>query len=173
MGAAFSRAVLGVDSRVALLSVGEEAKKGTPIVEANAELSGLDGINFIGNIEGRDLLAGAAEVIATDGFTGNVALKTLEGTAKTVGTAVGSAARSNPVSSRRGRHMLRPALGGLRREMDPDTTGSISHGEGRRVQAALVAAPARREEPGSSGRHRRPPSPFSLCPPASSARRSR
>ncbi len=64
MGAAFSRAVLGVEEpRVALLSVGEESKKGTAeVVEAHAELAGLDGINFIGNIEGRDLLSGAAEV---------------------------------------------------------------------------------------------------------------
>ena len=58
----------------------------------------------------------------TDGFTGNVALKTLEGTAKAVGAAVGDAARSNPVAAVGGL-LLRPALGGLRREMDPDTTG--------------------------------------------------
>ena len=124
MGAAFSRAVLGVeDPRVALLSVGEEPKKGTAdVVEANAELEGLEGIRFIGNIEGRDLLTGKAEVIATDGFTGNVALKTLEGTARTVGSAVGDAARSNPLSAVGGL-MLRPALGGLRGQMDPDNTG--------------------------------------------------
>jgi phosphate acyltransferase len=124
LGAAFSRAVLGVDSpRVALLSVGEEAKKGTPIVvEAHAELADLDGIEFVGNVEGRDLLGGAADVIVTDGFTGNVALKTLEGTAKAVGAAVGDAARSNPLAAVGGL-LLRPALGGLRREMDPDTTG--------------------------------------------------
>jgi glycerol-3-phosphate acyltransferase PlsX len=124
MGAAFARAVLGVDDpRVALLSVGEEAKKGTPeVVEAHAELAGLEGISFVGNIEGRDLLTGAAEVVATDGFTGNVALKTLEGTARTVGTAVGAAARSNPLAAAGGL-MLRPALGGLRRKMDPDMTG--------------------------------------------------
>jgi len=124
LGAAFSRAVLGVDSpRVALLSVGEEAKKGTPIVvEAHAELAELDGIEFVGNVEGRDLLGEAADVIVTDGFTGNVALKTLEGTAKAVGAAVGDAARSNPVAAVGGL-LLRPALGGLRREMDPDTTG--------------------------------------------------
>jgi len=124
MGAAFSRAVLGVENpRVALLSVGEESKKGTAeVIEAHAELAGLEGINFIGNIEGRDLLSGAAEVVATDGFTGNVALKTLEGTAKTVGSAVRTAARSNPVSAVGGL-MLRPALGGLRRKMNPDMTG--------------------------------------------------
>ncbi len=82
----------------------------------------MSGINFIGNVEGRDLLSGVADVIATDGFTGNVALKTLEGTAKTVGSAVGGAARSNPIAGIGGL-MLRPALGGLRRKMDPDMTG--------------------------------------------------
>jgi len=124
LGAAFSRAVLGVAApRVALLSVGEESKKGTPIViEAHEELAGLDGVDFIGNVEGRDLLGAVADVIVTDGFTGNVALKTLEGTAKAVGAAVSDAARSNPLAAMGGL-LLRPALGGLRREMDPDTTG--------------------------------------------------
>ncbi len=124
MGAAFSRAVLGVaEPRVALLSVGEEEKKGTQIVvEAHAVLRGMEGINFTGNVEGRDLLAGIADVIATDGFTGNVALKTLEGTAKTVGSAIGAAARSNPLAATGGL-LLRPALGGLRNKMNPDMTG--------------------------------------------------
>lgn len=124
MGAAFSRAVLGVERpRVALLSVGEEPRKGTAgVVEAHEALTGMGGIDFRGNVEGRDLLAGVADVIVTDGFTGNVALKTLEGTAKAVGAAVSSAARSNPVAAFGGL-LLRPALGGLRRELDPDTTG--------------------------------------------------
>jgi phosphate acyltransferase len=124
MGTAFSRAVLGVEApRVGLLSVGEEPKKGTPVVvEAHERLASLDGIEFVGNVEGRDLLSSVADVIVTDGFTGNVALKTLEGTAKAVGAAVGDAARSNPVAALGGL-LLRPALGGLRRELDPDTTG--------------------------------------------------
>jgi phosphate acyltransferase len=124
MGAAFSRAVLGVEApRVALLSVGEEAKKGTrDVVDAHAELAGATGIDFRGNVEGRDLLTGAADVVVTDGFTGNVALKTIEGTARTVAGAVGEAARSNPLAAVGGL-LLRPALGGLRRGMDPDTTG--------------------------------------------------
>jgi len=61
-------------------------------------------------------------VIVTDGFTGNVTLKTLEGTAKAVAGAVAGAARSNPAAALGGL-LLRPALGGLRREMDPDMTG--------------------------------------------------
>jgi glycerol-3-phosphate acyltransferase PlsX len=124
LGSAFSRAVLGVDSpRVALLSVGEEQKKGrADVVEANAGLTEADGIRFIGNIEGRDLLTGEADVVVTDGFTGNVALKTLEGTAKAVAEAVRSAARSGPMSAAGGL-LLRPALGGLRQAMDPNSVG--------------------------------------------------
>jgi phosphate acyltransferase len=124
LGAAFSEAVLGVESpRVALLSVGEEPKKGTAeVVDAHAELACAAAIDFRGNVEGRNLLSGAADVIVTDGFTGNVVLKTIEGTALTVAGAVRAAARSNPVAGVGGL-LLRPALRGLRREMDPDTTG--------------------------------------------------
>lgn len=124
LGAAFASAVLGVtDPRVALLSVGEEPKKGTPIVvEAHEALRATAGIRFAGNVEGRDLLAGTADVIVCDGFTGNVALKTLEGTAKAVADAVSRAARSNPLAAAGGL-LLRPALGGLRRELDPNAVG--------------------------------------------------
>ena len=73
-------------------------------------------------MEGRDLLTDGADVVVTDGFTGNVVLKTLEGTARAVGDAVAGAARSNPVAAAGGL-LLRPALGGLRREVDPDSTG--------------------------------------------------
>ena len=124
LGAAFSSAVLGIERpRVALLSVGEEEKKGTQdVVEANAMLRAAEGIDFRGNVEGRDLLAGDADVIVTDGFTGNVALKTIEGTASTVAAAVRQAARSGPLAALGGL-LLRPALGALRSQMDPDTTG--------------------------------------------------
>jgi phosphate acyltransferase len=124
LGSAFSTAVLGVERpRVALLSVGVEQSKGAAeVVEANARLAEAGGTAFVGNVEGRDLLTGAADVIVTDGFTGNVALKTIEGTAKTVAAGVRGAARSNPLAAIGGA-LLRPALGGLRREMDPDTTG--------------------------------------------------
>jgi glycerol-3-phosphate acyltransferase PlsX len=124
LGAAFSEAVLGVDGpRVGLLSVGEEAGKGREeVVEAFRVLSESQGIDFAGNVEGRDLPAGAADVVVTDGFTGNVALKLMEGTARTVTGAIRDAARSNPLAAAGGL-LLRPALGGLRRELHPDTTG--------------------------------------------------
>jgi phosphate acyltransferase len=124
LGSAFSRAVLGSDSpRVALLSVGEEQKKGrADVVEAHQALTAAEGIRFIGNLEGRDLLTGEADVIVTDGFTGNVTLKTLEGTARAVAEAVRVAAASNPMAAAGGL-LLRPALGSLRRSMDPNSVG--------------------------------------------------
>jgi phosphate acyltransferase len=124
LGAAFSAAVLDVaDPSVGLLTVGEEAGKGREeVVEAHRLLSETSGISFAGNVEGRDLPAASVDVVVTDGFTGNVALKLLEGTAKAVAGAVGDAARSNPLASLGGL-LLKPALGGLRRELHPDTTG--------------------------------------------------
>ena len=124
LGAAFAEAVLGLaEPRVALLSVGEEGSKGTPIVvAAHAALAGSRTLRFAGNVEGRDLLDPPADVIVTDGFTGNVALKTIEGTALAVSGAVRAAARSGPRAAAGGL-LLRPALGSLREAMDPDTTG--------------------------------------------------
>lgn len=124
LGAAFSAAVLGVERpRVGLLSVGEESGKGrTEVAEAHELLAAAPGIEFAGNVEGRDLPGGVADVVVTDGFTGNVALKLMEGTAKTVAGAVRDAARSNPLVALGGL-LMRPALGGLRRELHPDTTG--------------------------------------------------
>jgi phosphate acyltransferase len=124
LGAAFSEAVLGVERpRVGLLSVGEEAGKGREeVVAAHAILAAADGIEFCGNVEGGDLPAGVADVVVSDGFTGNVALKLMEGTAKTVTGAIRDAARSSPLAALGGL-LMRPALGGLRRELHPDTTG--------------------------------------------------
>ena len=115
MGAAFSRGVLGVERpRVGLLSVGEEAGKGNEdVVAAHERLAGLTELpfEFVGNVEGFDLAAGQLDVVVTDGFTGNVALKTLEATAKTVVRAIRDAIRSGTVSKLGGllvRHKLTP-----------------------------------------------------------------
>jgi glycerol-3-phosphate acyltransferase PlsX len=124
LGAAFSAAVLGVERpRVGLLSVGEEAGKGRDeVVAANDVLAAAAGIEFVGNVEGRDLPADAADVVVTDGFTGNVSLKLMEGTAKAVTGAIRDAARSNPLAGLGGL-LMRPALSGLRHELHPDSTG--------------------------------------------------
>jgi glycerol-3-phosphate acyltransferase PlsX len=128
MGAAFMRAVHGVGRpRVGLLSVGEEAGKGRPeVVEAHERLLALAGESrgheFAGNVEGHEVTAGAVDVVVTDGFTGNVALKLMEGTARTVVGAVRSAISSSPVATLGGL-LVRGRLGGLRRELDPNTMG--------------------------------------------------
>jgi glycerol-3-phosphate acyltransferase PlsX len=124
LGAAFSAAVLEVrEPTVGLLTVGEEAGKGRPeIVEAYRILTEAPGINFAGNIEGGDLPAAKVDVVVTDGFTGNVALKTMEGAAKELAGAISEVARTNVLAAAGGL-MLKPALGGLRKKFDPDTTG--------------------------------------------------
>jgi glycerol-3-phosphate acyltransferase PlsX len=124
LGAAFSQAVLGVERpRVGLLSVGEEGGKGREeVAAAHALLAKAAGIEFVGNVEGGDLPAGEADVVVTDGFTGNVSLKLMEGTARTVTAAIRGVARSNPLAAIGGL-MMRPALRGLRSELHPDTTG--------------------------------------------------
>ena len=123
MGATFMEAVHGVERpRVGLLSIGEEAKKGTEdVIEAHARLAGGP-LNFIGNVEGNDVTKGVADVIVTDGFTGNVALKLMEGTASTVTGAIRDAIRSNPVSAIGGL-LIRGRVAKLREQIDPNATG--------------------------------------------------
>jgi len=123
MGAAFMEAVHGVARpRVGLLSVGEEPKKGTDDVVAAHQQLAAGALDFAGNVEGRDLAAGTVDVVVTDGFTGNVALKLMEGTAKTVAGAVRDAIRSGLVSSLGGL-LVRGKLGALREQLDPNATG--------------------------------------------------
>ena len=128
MGAAFASAVLGVERpRVALLSNGVEPDRGSAVViEAHALLAerarGSAALEFIGNVEGDAVTAGAADVIVTDGFTGNVVLKLIEAVSQTIMRAV----RDTASSSRRGKAgglLLRPALRGFRDEIDPEAQG--------------------------------------------------
>jgi glycerol-3-phosphate acyltransferase PlsX len=122
MGAAFMRAVAGVaQPRVALLANGTEPGKGTEtVVMAHEALQGMEG--FAGNVEGFAIATGEADVIVTDGFTGNVTLKVLEATSKTMIDAVRSAAMASP-KAKLGGALLRPALRGLKAEIDPEAQG--------------------------------------------------
>ena len=124
MGAAFMEAVMGVERpRVALLSVGTEPTRGTEDVQAaHAALAGADGLAFTGNVEGFAVGTGEADVIVTDGFTGNVFLKAIEGTANALLRAVREAAMSTP-RAKAGGLLLGPALRGLRDEIDPEAQG--------------------------------------------------
>jgi phosphate acyltransferase len=115
MGASFMEAVVGrCAPRVGLLSVGEESGKGTPDVLAD--------LNFVGNLEGFDLPSAGADVIVTDGFTGNVALKVLEGTSRVVRDAIRERIRSGPLSSLGGL-LIRGRMTQLREEIDPERVG--------------------------------------------------
>ena len=129
MGAALASSVLGVERpRVGLLSNGEEAQRGSPLVlEAHAELServGAPGgpFEFVGNVEGGDVTGGVADVVVTDGFTGNIALKLMEGVSQTILGAVRGAATSS-TRGKLGGLLLRGALGGFRAEIDPELQG--------------------------------------------------
>jgi phosphate acyltransferase len=118
MGEVFSRRVYGVARpRVAVLSNGEEDSKGTDLTRAAAAALRGAPIDFRGYCEGRDLLTGDFDVIVTDGFTGNVALKTMEGTAKAVGDLMKQALRSSAASTI-GALLAKRALGDLKRRVD-------------------------------------------------------
>ena len=123
MGSVFAEEILGVRRpEVRLLSIGEEAEKGNELTLEAHELLRRSGLNFLGNTEARDLLRGAADVVVTDGFTGNVALKLLEGTISELLDAlreeIGATRRS-----KLGGLLIRPAARRLRSRLDPDTYG--------------------------------------------------
>jgi glycerol-3-phosphate acyltransferase PlsX len=125
MGAAFMEVVLGVERpRVALLSNGEEPTKGVEnVVAAHAALRERPGeLNFVGNVEGFAIGTGVADVIVADGFSGNVALKVMEGTSAALLGAVRAAAMSS-VRAKLGGLLLKPALRSLRDEIDPEEQG--------------------------------------------------
>ena len=110
--------------RVGLLSVGEEPGKGTPdVLAARERLEGRPSWTSLGNVEGFDLPAGGADVVVTDGFTGNVALKVMEGTSRTVREAIRDAVRGGGPLSMAGGLLIRGAVGKLRRQLDPETAG--------------------------------------------------
>jgi phosphate acyltransferase len=123
MGAIFAEEILEIrQPEVRLLSIGEEPEKGNQLtLDAHALLAASD-LEFAGNAESRDLLAGAADVVVCDGFTGNVALKLLEGTIKTVLDALREEIAATP-RGKLGGLLIRPAARRLRSKLDPETYG--------------------------------------------------
>jgi len=147
MGAVFAEEILDVPNpEVRLLSIGEEPEKGNQLTLDAHELLRSAALRFGGNTEGRMLLEGEADVVVADGFTGNVALKTLEGTVKHLLDAL----RAELEASARGRlggALIRPAARELRARLDPETYGGgyllglnglvvIAHGSSSRVAIA-------------------------------------
>jgi phosphate acyltransferase len=123
MGSVYARTRFGITRpRVGLLSIGEEPGKGDPLrKEAFPLLEAASGIDFIGNVEGRDVMTTEVDVVVTDGFTGNVVLKTLEGGLKTVVTAL-LEAFADP-AYKEAADTLMPALVPLYESLDPETYG--------------------------------------------------
>jgi glycerol-3-phosphate acyltransferase PlsX len=123
MGSVYANARYGIERpRVGLLSIGEEPGKGDTLRKKSFELlSAMSDINFIGNVEGRDIMTPDVDVVVTDGFTGNVALKTLEGTMKTIVKEL-FASIGEP-QYKEHTEALMPALLNLYSKFDPDSTG--------------------------------------------------
>ena len=155
MGSLFMESVHGVERpRVGLLSNGHEPKKGVPqVVEANERLTGGP-LNFVGNVEGGDIVGGELHVVVTDGFTGNVALKAVEGTATVVMGAVRDAVRSGPISTLGGL-LIRKKARRLRAELNQDAVGAgillglrgvgfVTHGNATPVGVATAVRLAHR-----------------------------
>jgi glycerol-3-phosphate acyltransferase PlsX len=119
MGYELVRAVEGVDRpRVGLLNIGEEEIKGNEQVKRAAKLLAGSHLNFIGYVEGNDLFSGEVDIVVTDGFVGNVALKTTEGLARLIGTSLRQAYRRNWFTLLAGL-LSRPALSNFRERFDP------------------------------------------------------
>jgi glycerol-3-phosphate acyltransferase PlsX len=165
MGAVFAEEVLeAADPSVRLLSIGEEPEKGNQLtLEAHRLLEAEPGLLFQGNTEGRTLLEGEAVVVVTDGFTGNVALKTLEGTIRSVLGALRQEAEAS-ARGRLGGLLIRRSTRGLREKLDPETYGGgyllglrglvvIAHGSSsRRAIANAIRLAARGVEHDIVGR---------------------
>jgi len=160
MGSLYAERVRGVKSpRVGLLSNGEEAGKGNQLVKDAYPLLKAAGLNFVGNIEGKELMAGEVDVAVTDGFTGNVMLKTAEAVARLILETVRDKIRHGPLTARLGGVLVRPTLRSVRRLLDPNEEGAapllginglvfIGHGRSdasavkNAVRVALTAARA-------------------------------
>lgn len=159
MGRLFSQDVLGVpEPTVGLLSIGEEEGRGNEVVQAAYALL-RDTPGFVGNVEGRDINRGVSDVVVTDGFTGNVVLKALEGAAWYLMTEMRSAV-TRTLPGRVGALLVRPSLRRMRQRVDPENSGGayllgvrglavIAHGNssGRGIANAVrLAAQGARED---------------------------
>jgi glycerol-3-phosphate acyltransferase PlsX len=150
MAVTYSRLVMGVTNpRVGLLSNGEERSKGNQLVqEVLPLLEAVPGINFIGNVEGKELLRGDIEVFVTDGFTGNVALKSMEGAITVLTDILREEVTRTPVRKALAL-LLRPALRQVRTRLDYEeiggapllgVNGSVIVGHGRSRERAIANA---------------------------------
>ena len=124
LGGVFAKRYFGLDeeARVGLVNVGEEPGKGNDLAKEAHRLIDESGIRFVGNVEGRDIASGTADVLVTDGFTGNIVLKTAEGVARGILSMVRSA-MTGDLLSKLAAGILRPRLLGVRDTVDPENYG--------------------------------------------------
>lgn len=149
MGSVYAEKVLGVTHpRVGLISNGEEASKGSQLVKETYPLLQVSGLNFIGNIEGKELFGGKVDVAVTDGFTGNVLLKSSEAVARLLTDIIKTQIKSSPLTMLGGL-LAKPAFDKVKRIMDPAEVGAapllginglVFVGHGRSDARALVSA---------------------------------
>ncbi|APH07061.1 phosphate acyltransferase PlsX [Bacillus weihaiensis] len=126
MGSVYVEQVRGVKNpRVGLLNIGTEDKKGNELTRQTFEFLKATKLNFVGNVESRDLMNGVADVVVTDGFTGNIALKTIEGTALSVFSMLKTALTSN-FTSKIAAGVLKPQLKGIKQQMDYSEYGGAA-----------------------------------------------
>jgi len=125
MGDVYARAVLGRDNpRVALLSNGEESSKGNSLVKETHKLLANMGLNFVGNLEPKEILAFEADVVVVDGFSGNVFLKTLEATAKMLTGVIRDEIKASPLTAVGGL-LAKPAFRRVGKQLDPSEVGGV------------------------------------------------
>jgi glycerol-3-phosphate acyltransferase PlsX len=125
MGSIYAERVRRVrQPRVGLLSNGEEAGKGNQLVKEAYPLLAASGLNFIGNVEGKEMIGGEADVVVTDGFTGNVMLKTSEAVARLILTALREKLQNASPLVKLGALLVKPTLQSVRKLLDPSEEGA-------------------------------------------------
>lgn len=125
MGSVYAQKVRNVtDPKVGLISNGEEEGKGNNLVKEATPLLKESGLNFFGNVEGKEVIGGAIDVAVTDGFTGNVMLKTAEAVAKLIVDKIRSSIKGGGPLAMLGGMLVRPALGSIKKLLDPAEHGA-------------------------------------------------
>ena len=150
MGSVYAERVRGVKNpRIGLIANGEEAGKGSDLVKESYPLLENANINFIGNVEGKEIFNGHADVAITDGFTGNVFLKATEAVAKLLIEKIRETIRGGNLPTKLGGALVRPALGSIRKMLDPSEEGAapllgvnglVFIGQGRSAAHAIQSA---------------------------------
>jgi glycerol-3-phosphate acyltransferase PlsX len=125
MGSVYAERVRGVKNpRIGLIANGEEAGKGSDLVKESYPLLEKANINFVGNVEGKEIFNGHVDVAVTDGFTGNVFLKATEAVAKLLIEKIRETIKGGNLPTKLGGALVRPALGSIRKMLDPSEEGA-------------------------------------------------